>query len=207
MNIQINLKDLLKGKELLIFDFDGTVADTSILHEKAFKFVLSPLEIDVTYSQIAGMKTREAMLYCIKKAGAIIPEDLLKDLISIKQEHVRKMMTNELRALEGVDNFLHWARQHYKLAMATSGSRLTVKKALEILGYTDWFSPLVCAEDVSFSKPDPECLAVILNLTGVKKSKALVFEDSEIGILAAERANLTCINVGHPEFSWAMNER
>ena len=37
-----SLKKKLEGKKLLIFDFDGTIADTSPIHEKAFKNIFEP---------------------------------------------------------------------------------------------------------------------------------------------------------------------
>ncbi|MBT4764513.1 HAD hydrolase-like protein, partial [bacterium] len=47
---------LLIRKKLLIFDFDGTLANTSKFHAKAFSQILNPLGLIVDYSSIAGMK-------------------------------------------------------------------------------------------------------------------------------------------------------
>ena len=57
-------RDVLHGKRLLIFDFDGTVADTTPLHAEAFRQALSPLGVSVDYGRIAGMKTRDAIKQC-----------------------------------------------------------------------------------------------------------------------------------------------
>ena len=156
MNTAFNLADALQGKKLLVFDFDGTVADTSPLHEAAFAEVLAPLGIAVDYSSIAGLKTLDAIRQCLNGAGRILDEAALARLVSAKQHSVRQMICEALQPLPGVDAFLRWAQRHYKLAMVTSGSRGTVSLALKKLGYTEWFDPLICADEVQHAKPDPE---------------------------------------------------
>ena len=195
MQLERSLGQLLQVKKLLIFDFDGTVADTSHLHSAAFEQVLSPLAISVQYPLIAGMKTEDAIVYCAKTCGCVIPRDLLMTLVKAKQEIVREMIVNHLKPLPGMDAFLHWARQLYPLSMATSGSRSTVRLALEKLGYKDWFTPLVCAEDVERAKPHPDMFLKVLQLTQISTSDALIFEDSESGFVAAESAQIPCFDV------------
>ena len=73
--------------------------------------------------------------------------------------------------------------------------------ALEKLGYTDWFDPLVCADDVVRSKPDPECFLKVLQITGIGAEKALVFEDSEAGFKATTDAGIKFINVQKFDFA------
>ena len=135
------IEQLLKGRQLLIFDFDGTVADSTPLHAAAFEQVLAPLAIAVHYPSIAGMKTEDAMVHSALRCGHVLSSDQLAALVKAKQTTVREMIASRLEPLPGVDNFLRCARQHYRLSMATSGSRGTVSLALEKLGYANWFSP------------------------------------------------------------------
>lgn len=188
------LTSLLAGKHLLIFDFDGTVADTTPLHAQAFWQVLSPLGIAVNYPAIAGMKTLDAMRKCLSDAGHVRSDEDLRELVSAKQQAVRQMISKELSALPGVAEFLHWARPRYRLSMATSGSRGTVELALGKLGYLGWFEPLVCADDVVQAKPDPEGFLTVLQITGTKAADALVFEDSAAGFAAARAAGLSFVD-------------
>lgn len=188
------LSSLLAGKHLLIFDFDGTVADTTPLHAEAFGQVLSPLGIAVNYPAIAGMKTLDAMRKCLADAGHSPSDEELRVLVTAKQQAVRQMISTELSALPGVPEFLQWARPRYRLGMATSGSRGTVELALRKLGYIGWFDPLVCADDMMQAKPDPEGFLTVLQLTGTKAADALVFEDSEAGFAAARAAGLSFVD-------------
>jgi HAD superfamily hydrolase (TIGR01509 family) len=185
----------LQGKVLLIFDFDGTVADTSPLHAQAFSEVLAPFRVRVNYESIAGLNTVNAMRMCVSAAGVELANAQLEELVLAKQRLVRQLIARELRPMPGVDTFLRWARPRYRLSVATSGSRGTVEIALSKLGYDHWFDPLVCAEDVLRSKPDPDVFLRVLALTGCPPDKALVFEDSEAGFASARAAGIHHIDV------------
>jgi HAD superfamily hydrolase (TIGR01509 family) len=193
--LSVNLIEALQGKSLLIFDFDGTVADTSQMHATAFSKVLEPLGITSDYSRIAGMKTLDAMHQCLSRADRTVNDTELAALVNAKQQCVRQMICQALQPLPGVDEFLKWARMRYRLAMVTSGSRGTVSLALEKLGYADWFDPLICADDVHQAKPDPAGFLAAIEMTAVSKKYALVFEDSDAGIAAAAAADLDYCDV------------
>jgi beta-phosphoglucomutase len=185
---------MLLGKQLLIFDFDGTVADTSPLHAAAFAQVLAPLGVTVNYSTIAGLNTFDAMQQCLTSSGRTLPDGEMAALVSAKQQCVREMIACGLEPLPGVDAFLRWAKPRFRMAMATSGSRDTVLLALKKLDYSDWFETLVCADDVVRSKPDPEGFLRVLQITGVSVDAALVFEDSKAGFKAAAAAGLDFVD-------------
>lgn len=200
MQIKQGLLSQLQGKKLLIFDFDGTVADTSSLHAAAFEAVLYPLGVPVHYPSIAGMKTADAIICCASTGSVSLSRDELDYLVAAKQKLVREMMLTQLVPLPGVDRFLRWARHHYRLSMATSGSRGTVGLALDKLGYAQWFDPLVCAEDVEYAKPHPEAFEKVLKISGFSPESALVFEDSNAGLMAAKAAKVDCVHI--LEDSW-----
>lgn len=184
----------LQDKALLIFDFDGTVADTTPLHAAAFSQVLTPLDIPVDYLSLAGLKTLDAIRKCLDGVGRVLSDVEVQVLVVEKQKLVRQMIAQGLEPLPGVDDFLRWARPRYQLAMVTSGSRGTVSLALDKLGYTGWFDPLVCADDVARAKPDPEGFLKALQITGVPVGAALVFEDSQAGFTAAAAAGLSFLD-------------
>jgi HAD superfamily hydrolase (TIGR01509 family) len=124
-----------------------------------------------------------------------VPESQLLQLTLAKQAHVRTLIRKELRPLPGVDEFLRWARPRYRLALFSSGSRGTVTLAMEKRGYMGWFDPMLCAEDVVHAKPHPEGFLKVLAISCIEAERALVFEDSDAGIEAAERAYLATSDV------------
>jgi sugar-phosphatase len=191
----LNLSNVIKDKSLLIFDFDGTLANTSPLHEAAFNIVLAQWGVNIDYPSLAGMRSRDAILACFAKAGLVVSESQLQQLTLSKQACVRALIQKELRPLPSVQEVLVWARLRHKLALYSSGSRETVTLAMEKIGYTGWFEPMLCAEDVVNAKPHPEGFLKILTMTDIRAESALVFEDSDAGIEAAERAGIATVDV------------
>ena len=201
MNQIYDIVPALEDKQLLIFDFDGTVANTTPMHASAFKKVLSPLGIDVQYPCIAGLKTADALIHCASAHGLELTEDQIKELQIAKQTLVRELITIELEPIKDADWFLDWATQKFHLAMATSGSRGTVSLSLDKLGFTHLFNPLVCADDIEKAKPHPDSFLRVLSLTGYQPNQALVFEDSEAGLAAAHAAGISCISINQGSWS------
>lgn len=187
----------LMGKTLLIFDFDGTVADTSPLHAAAFTDVLAPLGVDVDYSSIAGMKTLDAIRAALAARQMEMGEERIASLVVAKQLAVRRLIAEGLHPLPGVDAFLRWARQSYRMAMVTSGSRATVELSLEKLGYSSLFDPLLCAEELGASKPAPDGFLKCLAVADVPAASALIFEDSEAGFASARAAGVDFEDARH----------
>lgn len=200
MTSSSDISQALVGKRLLIFDFDGTIADTGALHAAAFEKVLSPLGIIIHYPLIAGMKTADAIRRCAITHGIELNADQIRELQIAKQSAVRELIALQLLPIPDADWFLLWAKQHFYLSMASSGSRETVNLSLDKLGLSDCFNPLVCADDIERAKPYPDSFLKVLSLTGYKPHQALVFEDSEAGLAAAEAAGISCIHIN--KMSW-----
>lgn len=200
MTTTFDIAQALVGKSLLIFDFDGTIADTGLLHTAAFEKVLSPLGMVIHYPSIAGMKTADALIRCASENGLILTEAQIIELQVAKQATVRELISQKLLPIPGADWFVRWAKHHYHLSIATSGSRDTVTLSLDKLGFTGWFDPLVCADDTERAKPYPDSFLKVLSLTGYRRDQVLIFEDSEAGFAAAEAAGISCVHIN--KTSW-----
>lgn len=186
--------------ELFIFDFDGTIAYTSLLHKKAFEQTLDQYNCSVDYDAIAGMTTESALRLVLSSHCGTVSDSVICSLAQRKRELVRDLILKQLLPIPAVDNFLRFAKSHVKMSLATSGSRLTVELALAKLGYVDWFDPFICGDDVPQGKPDPGIFLKVLAKVGCSSERALVFEDSAAGFIAAERAGLDYIDVRG--FNW-----
>lgn len=189
------LATALAGKTLLIFDFDGTIADSSPLHEQAFRTVLEPLGVAVDYPRIAGRSTADAIRACFEQAGWPVPVAAeLGVLAARKQALGRELIRDRLQPLPAADALLRWARGRFRLALVTSGSRATIELSIERLGYSGWFDPLITADDVATAKPEPEGFLLALRESGVEPAQALIFEDSETGFAAARRSGVDYVD-------------
>lgn len=186
------------GKKLLIFDFDGTIADSSPLHEAAFKAVLEPLGITVDYPKLAGRATRDAVRLCYALAGQDVPDEAtVERLAARKQSLGRELIAVQLEALPAAAALLDWARPRFPLALVSSGSRATIELSLDRLGRADWFAPIITADEVILAKPDPQGFLMALDHAGVSPEAALVFEDAESGFEAARRAGIDWVDARH----------
>jgi HAD superfamily hydrolase (TIGR01509 family) len=191
----IPLHKMLIGKRLLIFDFDGTLVDTGPLHEAAFNTVLEPWGFKVDYPAIAGLRTVDAFLAIFAANNLSVSKLKIQELTLSKQFTVRALIERELEPMPGVDKFLRWALPRYRLALFSSGSTETVNFAIRKLNYTGWFDPLLCSEDVENAKPHPEGFLKVLSISKVSADQAIIFEDSDVGVLSARRANVSCVRV------------
>ena len=115
----LNLSNVIKDKILLIFDFDGTLANTSPLHEAAFNTVLAQWGFNIDYPSVAGMRSHDAILACFAKAGLVVSESQLQQLTLSKQACVRALIQKELRPLPMQHNLL-LLMQTQEIATGTS---------------------------------------------------------------------------------------
>ena len=189
------LASLLEGRSLLIFDFDGTIADTSPLHEQAFREVLAPLGLRVDYSRLAGRTTLDAIRDCFELNGRAQPDrEVLDQLARQKQACGREAISARLTAFPAAAALLRWSRPNYRLSLVTSGSRATIDLALARLGFADWFDPILTADDLEQAKPDPRGFLQAVQIFGGAPEQTLVFEDSAAGFEAARRAGLDVVD-------------
>ena len=82
-----------------------------------------------------------------------------------------------------------------KTAVASTARKKNLMNALDYIGASSYFDLILAGEDVSRGKPDPEIYLKVLEHFQMKPEEALVFEDSEVGIKAAENANISYIKI------------
>jgi HAD superfamily hydrolase (TIGR01509 family) len=95
-------------------------------------------------------------------------------------------------ARESINAF---ALRNMKLACVTGSPRETVTLSLKRAGLLERFNVLVTRDDVTKSKPDPECYLQALKGLDGSADSAVAFEDSEAGIMSATRAGLLCYGI------------
>jgi beta-phosphoglucomutase-like phosphatase (HAD superfamily) len=181
----------------LIFDCDGTLADTMPLHYLAWREILDA-------HTTPGLYFPEAQFYAW---GGVSAKEILErlnvahgltlDVVAITHE---KEMSYRKRipTLTGIAPVLaEVARFHGVIPMAvvSGGMRELVKESLDVLGIKEQFVTVIGSEDVTRSKPDPEGMLKAAQIMGVAAEKCVVYEDAAMGILAAHRAGMQCVNV------------
>ena len=189
------LADLLRRKRLLIFDFDGTIVDSSPLHARAFNEAFAAEGVAVDYSTIAGLTTDAAIDKVAAGAGLQLDAARRSFLIADKRSRALRLIEAELKPIDGSLEFLRRAAALYPMALCTSGSRPTIEVALRQMGLSGTFDPVITAGDVTRGKPDPEGFLKAAAERGISPADALVFEDAASGLAAARAAGMEAVHV------------
>ena len=180
-----------------LFDCDGTIADSMPLHYVAWKKALGEWNCefpeDVFYAW-GGMPTAEIVATLSAQQGLAMP---VGD-VTHRKELLYYELLPDLQAVPEVLEHILLSHGRIPFAVVSGGTRDSVTRSLTTLGILDKFDTLVCAEDYTKSKPDPEPFLVAAKRLGVAPADCLVFEDTEMGIRAATAAGMASVKVLQP---------
>lgn len=176
-----------------LFDLDGTLVDSSPVHERAYRQVLADrhpaLLPGFDYRAISGLTTFEA--FC----SLGLDESQSREATSRKQGLYRETV-DSVRAMPGALALLQKLKARgAAIAIVTSASRLSATPTLEASGLLNFADTLVTADDVTKAKPDPEPYRTALARLKADPVKAIAVEDALSGIVSAHAAGVKVIGV------------
>lgn len=179
----------------IISDLDGTLVDTFEANYQAYKTVFAEHGIDLpreSYRACFGLKLDDMC----RKLGLSTNADLLQE-IKRKKAACYPDFFAFLKKNEVLVSFLHAFREEGgHLAVASTASRKNILNVLRYLQLTELFDFLIAGEEVSRGKPDPECYLLALKKWGAESRQVLIFEDSAVGIAAAQQAGIPTVRIG-----------
>lgn len=191
---------MFQNKKYLIFDFDGTIADSFQIHEDAFKEALKGYKVEFEYSKYAGCSTWSAMRQIFASNNQPLSDEDLRQIVENKQMIANQRYQTSLSFIPGAEPFIKAAFENdYVMAIASSGSRKNIDVGITRLGIGNYFKAIVTADDVARAKPCPDIFEKALSLINGKKEEALVFEDAASGVYAAAAAGIDVICVNNTE--------
>lgn len=179
----------------LIFDLDGTLADTMSLHLEAFNQEAKKTGIVLTpenHQRYAGMPTLTTVELLAKEQGLDI------DAVAFTEEKERIFLEEKLpnvKPVEGVMAFVTELKGKYPVAVGTGGTRYIANKTLQYIGMEEYQSLMITADDVQNHKPAPDTFVRAAELINIAPENCLVFEDAVLGIEAAYAGNMQAINI------------
>jgi beta-phosphoglucomutase-like phosphatase (HAD superfamily) len=178
----------------LIFDLDGTLADSLPVHVATWNEVGRRLGFKFDTNMIIEMTGRPTIDFARKIALDFNLKEDPFDIVEMKQEAFRKAVVNLKPVPEVFSIALEY---HGKLPMAigTGASRRSATAQLGTLGIAHLFDAIVTANDVTRYKPEPETFLKCAGLMGVDPADCHVFEDGVLGIEAAKRAGMSVTDV------------
>jgi HAD superfamily hydrolase (TIGR01509 family) len=190
--------ELPKGPfKAYLFDCDGTIADSMPLHYVAWKKALGEHGCEFpedTFYAWGGMPTVQIVETLSAQQGlSLNAED-----VAHRKELLYYELLPELQAVPEVLEHIELSHGKIPFAVVSGGNRESVTNSLTTLGILDRFETLVCSEDYTRPKPDAEPFLVAAERLGVAPGDCLVFEDTDMGILAATAAGMVSVKVMQP---------
>ncbi|MBW7992434.1 MAG: HAD family phosphatase [Planctomycetes bacterium] len=197
----------------VIFDFDGVITDSEILHFRAFNQVLGQYGIELTkqeyYKTYLGFNDADCYGKLIHQGLLKAEQEQIGNLIDEKKHIYKELAKTEGKMIEGVRDFLTLLEKNSIPMAICSGSLLTeVEMVLEDTGLRHLFEVIVSGEQVKKGKPDPEGFLLTLkrlnsnislaeagNQNHILPNECVVIEDSHWGLEAAKAAEMHTIAV------------
>jgi HAD superfamily hydrolase (TIGR01509 family) len=200
----------MTGLAAIIFDFDGTIADSEPFHLAAFQRTLAEeLGLALTGREYTerylAYDDRQLFEVLLRDRGRGVPPEKFERLLRVKAAHYGRLAENP-PLLPGAAEMIRNASVRWPLALASGALEREVRPVLERAGLLGCFAAIVTAEMVGRGKPDPESFVLALERLNRKAPGAaprgemapgacLVVEDSVAGVAAARAAGMRVLAV------------
>jgi beta-phosphoglucomutase family hydrolase len=181
----------LKG---IIFDCDGTLADTMPLHWRAWRSV----------TQRHGIHFPEERFYAL---GGVPSRDILKTLreeqgldfdpLAVSKEKEEAYLET-LAHVAPIEIVVNVAREHHgrlPMAVASGGTHKVIEQVLEHLSIRHFFAAVVTSEDVQRQKPAPDIFLEAARRISVPPQLCRAYEDTDLGMQAIRAAGMEAVDV------------
>lgn len=178
----------------LIFDLDGTIANTMPNHFKSWRKAVLPYGIDFNatlFMQLTGMPRTAT----INKLNEMFGTKMNPDIVGkVKEDHFKTLvdLTEEIEVVADVIRKYHTI---LPMSIGTGSTKNGAKKTLEVIGFENYFDIVISADDIINHKPHPETFLKCAELMGVNPKDCVVFEDGILGMNAAAEAGMMLIDV------------
>ena len=181
----------------VIFDWDGTLADTRQVVVASFQKALSDINCEISDEFIErriGIGSAETFREILRSSKMRFDETLIKRLVEKKIQNEIEM-SGYVKLFDGSLDLLEHLQGKVKLGLASMNDRDVISNLLKITGTQRFFDVILTADDVSEPKPNPK---IFLKCAGKLRSspeRCMVVEDSVFGVKAAKTAKMGCIAV------------
>jgi len=178
----------------IIFDCDGTLADTMPLHWKAWQTVTTKHGLhfpeDRFYS-LGGVPSRDIFKMLCSEQGKNL--DCLA--LSHEKENAYLPLLPEVKAIDVVVEVAKANHGMLPMAVASGGLKHIIERVLEHLRIRHFFDAIVTSEDVKHQKPAPDIFLEAARRIGVAPENCRGYEDTDLGMQAIRSAGMEAIDV------------
>ncbi len=191
--MQYDIKHGIRG---LIFDLDGTLADTMPYHFKGWRHACRKFGCDIDkaflrkHTGTPGWVIADEIIKKCNLNGNVTRDQLMNEkLIEFyNDQHLVKPIIPVVEIVKKYFGIL-------PMAVGTGGHREAVERTLDITDLRKYFDIIITANDVENFKPHPETFLKCAALMNIKPEFVEVFEDGDLGIKAALTAGMQVTDV------------
>jgi len=189
MKLEINPK-----AKALIFDLDGTLSDSLPVHIASWHVVCEKLHCtfdEHILIEMTGMPTI-SFAQRIKQENNLLVD--VQEIVVMKQQEFWRNI-NHIKPHDAVINLMKSAYGKIPMAVGTGASRQSAMLQMKELMIDHFFDVIVTADDVDSHKPEPDTFLKCAQMLNVEPQYCQVFEDGELGMLAAQTAGMLLTDV------------
>ena len=178
----------------IIFDCDGTLADTMPLHWRAWQVITARHQIHLPQDRfyaLGGVPSRDILKMLSQEQGIAL------DHLAVAREKEAEYLPL-IAQVEPINTVVGVARANYgkiPLAVASGGTRRIIEQVLEHLGIRNLFNAIVTSEDVVNQKPAPDIFLEAARRINVPPERCRAYEDTDLGMQAIRAAGMEAVDV------------
>jgi HAD superfamily hydrolase (TIGR01509 family) len=182
----------------IFFDHDGTLVDSEPVHYQLWRDVAATHGVALSEAlyrdRYAGIPTDDNAVDLVARFSL---EATPAALAEAKNEATRRFLAhNAFPLMPGVrDAVAQFHCAGLRLAIVTGAGNDGVRSTLRQHVLGDYFETVVSGDDVTHSKPAPDCYLLAVRRLGLLPSECIAIEDTEHGVNAAAAAGVVCLAV------------
>lgn len=194
----------------ILMDFNGVVIDDEAIQMNVYADVLKGEGIELTeemYYSCLGKNDVSFVQAVAEMAGVELPDEKVDEIVDAKTLSWKTSVDETIPLFDGISDFIKRMSQSFELGLVSMARRQEIDHILVVTGLDEYFSVVLSAEDVSTTKPDPECYREgFRRIDAVHSAKCghplarracVVIEDAPQGIQAAKGARLKALGVSN----------
>ncbi|HWK11053.1 MAG TPA: HAD family phosphatase [Vicinamibacterales bacterium] len=185
--------------QAIVFDFDGVLADSELLHLRAYQEILGPAGIELTkdayWDRYLGLDDVGVFAQVAADHGLLFADEELEMLMREKGRRFETLVSRDNVLVPAAAAVVRALGREWPIGIASGSLRREIELMLRGAGLSDAFAFIVSAEDTEHSKPAPDPYLLAVERHGCPADACVAIEDSHQGLQSARAAGLRTIGL------------